>query len=430
MVACQECLDQLQNVDTFAMRCVSANKLFLELFNGVSRDKGVPLGPIYDLNGEQSQSEALQSFDPKTEDPGVEYLEIEYIQELLPPEQEELDAECISSVKSEESYMKGATATDNVDNMEILADMENIYDSNNIIYEEVDASNMNFEMDKSIDVIYEEEVLSSGYVNFEMDNVNNIIYEEDSERDDNYRDDVSNEVNEEDVPFSYDELDNINMQVELNDVKNKQTPNKRSSSKLPSTGYICTLCNTKFSRPKWFEKHMITKHSQNGGPVEYACEMCPKRFAHAYILKEHQIVHLPDDQKPIYQCMQCIMTFKSRESLRKHIKGIHDRDGQVICDECGKVFQQKGALNTHKIVHATERPCHCTKCPKTFKDITHLRKHMDVHNEDIHECSHCGKRLKTKRVLRDHMVVHFGEKKFKCQICELIFKRKNTLRVS
>lgn len=185
----------------------------------------------------------------------------------------------------------------------------------------------------------------------------------------------------------------------------------------------------KFYRPRAYTHHLQSKHSQDVGPVEYACDKCPKRFAYPYRLKDHQNMHLPDDEKK-HQCPQCGTKFGQRKNFLQHIRFIHDKDLPIVCDECGKFYRSITALNIHKIVHATTRPCQCLKCPKTFKDPWHLRLHMETHNDLIYECSSCGKRMKTRRALRDHMVVHTDVKKFKCPMCELVFKRKGTLRVS
>lgn len=63
---CQECIDVVLNVEKFALRCASVNKMFLELANGSYADDAIEsvrdrygLGGSYEyINCETSQFEA------------------------------------------------------------------------------------------------------------------------------------------------------------------------------------------------------------------------------------------------------------------------------------------------------------------------------------------------------------------------------------
>lgn len=433
-MACQECLDQLQNLDNFGLRFVQANEMFLELFNDSdARDKA-------DLCGEQNHWKAsAQSLELKNDNSCEEYLEIEYIEELVQPEH--ADADCAGSSKSDDNYIDG-NASDNAVNIDKSFNMEYSYDGNDIIYEEevandfqyvdeVTNNDVNCKMEVAEDVSYKEEdtedvtyeEADANDIIYEVMDANDVIYEEENEINVKYEE---KDVEPKDFSFSNEGLDNIEVLDDLNDVKKKPTKKKCVRSK---TIFSCTFCDMKFYRPRAYTNHLQTKHSQDVGPVEYACDKCPKRFAYAYRLKDHQLMHLPDDEKQ-HQCPQCSTKFGQRKNLLQHIRFIHNKDLPIVCDECGKFYRSITALNVHKIVHATTRPCQCPKCPKTFKDPWHLRLHMETHNDLIYECSICEKRMKTRRALRDHMVVHTDVKKFKCPMCELVFKRKGTLRVS
>lgn len=52
------------------------------------------------------------------------------------------------------------------------------------------------------------------------------------------------------------------------------------------------------------------------------------------------------------------------------------------CSECGKAFNQKGALQTHMIKHTGEKPHACAFCPAAFSQKGNLQSHVQrVHSE-------------------------------------------------
>lgn len=52
------------------------------------------------------------------------------------------------------------------------------------------------------------------------------------------------------------------------------------------------------------------------------------------------------------------------------------------CSECGKAFNQKGALQTHMVKHTGEKPHACAFCPAAFSQKGNLQSHVQrVHSE-------------------------------------------------
>lgn len=244
-------------------------------------------------------------------------------------------------------------------------------------------------------------------------------------------DDCSDGQNDEETFLAnqrYDRIEKLDESDDRGALNFPESPKKRTYNKK-TTGFTCTLCDMKFTGPKWYEKHMQTRHS-SGGPVEYACSKCPKRFPYRYCLKDHENIHLPDDLRMIYKCLQCEKKYKTSSSLKMHIKFVHTKERLYVCEECGKHFGDNASLKTHKIVHMQERPSKCTLCPKSFKDISHLKKHMEIHTEATNACPECGKMFNTKRSLRSHMSVHSDQKMYKCHLCKLAFKRRYGLKVN
>lgn len=247
-------------------------------------------------------------------------------------------------------------------------------------------------------------------------------------------DENSNENEDENV--LYDEAIDVGAEfnhqnlLEYENSLKKRLPKKKSIRNMETDKltYSCTLCNKILQRSS-YERHMISCHSptilQNFG-----CSICSKSFISKQSLMKHESVHLPEHLKKIIPCPHCGKKFRVRKNLAKHVQAVHAEKRPYICEECGKSFTQKTYLKQHHFTHATERLCKCPKCFKSFKNTAHLKKHMDIHNEDVHQCPECGKQLKTKRNLRAHMIVHSDQKKYDCPVCDLKFKRSDTLKVS
>lgn len=77
------------------------------------------------------------------------------------------------------------------------------------------------------------------------------------------------------------------------------------------------------------------------------------------------------------------------------------------CDTCGKVFNQSGNLNRHKVVHTRDRPFKCNVCGKGFSQKSHVRTHQTVHTgTKAFECHFCSKRFSQLGHLNGHLDRH------------------------
>ena len=70
---------------------------------------------------------------------------------------------------------------------------------------------------------------------------------------------------------------------------------------------------------------------------------------------------------------------------------------------------------------------HCDKCEKTFKRMSHLKRHeVSVHFGKKESCPHCGLNYSRKDNLEAHIISVHGtkSKSFQCEVCQETFNKK------
>ena len=91
------------------------------------------------------------------------------------------------------------------------------------------------------------------------------------------------------------------------------------------------------------------------------CDECDYAATTALLLRRHRMhVHqgIKRKERAKVECDKCDYTGTSG-NLRSHVKLVHDKIKDQVCDECGKGFSSKQELKYHTIkVHQTRRECH------------------------------------------------------------------------
>ena len=133
-------------------------------------------------------------------------------------------------------------------------------------------------------------------------------------------------------------------------------------------------------------------------------------------------------KKPLdktFKC-ECGMMFSSRSHLLRH-SSVHTGLRPFACRECDSTFAQKDHLRRHiKCMHVGARPFKCQTCGANFSQKCNLLVHVKVHESDqVYKCEHCDMIFKKEGSLKKHVDrVHLKIQYIKCKTCNAAFTDK------
>lgn len=191
------------------------------------------------------------------------------------------------------------------------------------------------------------------------------------------------------------------------------------------TDRVCPLCIRHFPTANAYEGHLRSQYER-----KYICGTCGRKCATRDYLTKHEKSHV--QEKMVFPCDQCSLTYSNKYSLLMHIKKIHDQILTNLCTTCGKAFATKSALKYHIVnKHFETRPYKCEVCSKDFGARVMLQRHMITHStERPFKCSECENAYRHQSDLKRHEdSVHKNNRPFVCDICEASFIRDRDLRL-
>ena len=107
----------------------------------------------------------------------------------------------------------------------------------------------------------------------------------------------------------------------------------------------------------------------------------------------------------------------------------HSRETPLQCGEGEKTSTTSEELTQHGKTETGERIFKCNMCDKIFKYKSCLLVHMRCHSDERpHKCDVCDKAYKSPSVLKLHAMRHTGEEPYTCDKCEITFAKPDELR--
>ncbi|XP_055525266.1 zinc finger protein 33B-like [Wyeomyia smithii] len=205
--------------------------------------------------------------------------------------------------------------------------------------------------------------------------------------------------------------------------------------------YKCPQCDRCYANKRAVDGHIQSYHSEENTPSPSICDKCGKVCRSLTSLKYHERLHTS-----ACACEFCGKLFVDRHKLRRHIERKHEKLKKYECYLCHKKLCSMDAVQVHfKTIHST-KVVNCEYCGKRYPSELSLRYHLKKHEKDPNskfscdwknyyseivtgenkpskKCNLCGAVVKA---IAPHMrSVHFP-KEYRCNICESVYKSKNT----
>lgn len=233
--------------------------------------------------------------------------------------------------------------------------------------------------------------------------------------------------------YGHSEFDNENKNIVKLKKKSCFVPVTKINTELHITEKKIPKNKCKNTKQKCdLNKHDIVHEGQK----KYFCETCEKSFHSLNSLKRH-IKNLHESHE--YNCSECEKTFSSTQKLSYHEKVYHTNNPNPIkCEICGKMFLKLKNKEYHiKLVHEGRKyKFQCEICGWGTNQKDHLlhhkyKKHNEIPDKDLPCCEICGNYFRQASDLNKHISnVHEGveEPKLQCEHCGKDFSSRSGLK--
>ncbi|XP_055609591.1 zinc finger protein 808-like isoform X2 [Uranotaenia lowii] len=170
------------------------------------------------------------------------------------------------------------------------------------------------------------------------------------------------------------------------------------------------------------EDRVVSEHEPETS-AEYLPEIKVKR-------KRDRSKNAPKTLKTVYQCPNCDFKTTHKRKFQRHGKTHLKKEiKRFVCREsgCTEVFSESREYLAHRANH---RLFTCEYCGSQFKTASDLKSHLLLHEgKPIFRCEYCDYTAVKREYVKLHVRnQHVKTNSFKCDVCDLIFAKKITLK--
>ena len=164
--------------------------------------------------------------------------------------------------------------------------------------------------------------------------------------------------------------------------------------------YACRFCD--YTNPKVNVLLVHTKKEHGKGSFSYSCGFCKYKSGpvnmETHLSHEHESSFNRKLDRELLNCSKCDFQHISHRRLVRHTKTVHS---MYECSKCDKGYPKRSQLNVHI---------------------------MQAHQDFTFDCKKCDFKTKHESALYRHgQSFHVKTERFKCDVCERSFKRKDNM---
>lgn len=196
----------------------------------------------------------------------------------------------------------------------------------------------------------------------------------------------------------------------------------------PKKLFQCRECGIWVKTRQTLAKHMKIMHEEH---EVQRCEFCERTFKNIFTYKTHERrFHGPNAVK--YSCQDCDKSCNSKAEIEQHYNYVH-RGITHKCSVCPKSFSSKKNLLRHQVLHGTEEEKNkfpCPHCTSGFAFEGMLRRHIKQAHDKVKNflCTVCGKRFPKRALFKEHTNSHLGIRPHVCEVCGKGFSSRASYR--
>lgn len=146
------------------------------------------------------------------------------------------------------------------------------------------------------------------------------------------------------------------------------------------------------------------------------CRLCNMTFVSNKLLLEH-FNYLHRILERAQKCNLCSNIFATRFNFQNHMAFLHMDRKLFVCDLCDEHFQQRHALESHKVLHQGGNWHKCPVCSKSFMKSSTYKKHLYEHCENPLKCKMCFLKFTRLSDLIKHQRIHKRKHVYLCEFC-------------